>query len=100
MKVREGYALRSVLDEKIVLPEGEKMVDFSGAIVLSDSAAFIWEHLRQDVGREELLDLVTAEFDVEREKAGHDLDALLERLDEYGVLEKGYAASLPMGREQ
>ena len=35
VKVREGYVLRSVLDEKIVLPKGEEMVDFSGAIVLA-----------------------------------------------------------------
>lgn len=91
MKVREGYVLRSVLDEKIVLPKGEEMVDFSGAIVLSDSVAFIWEHLQQDVEKEELLDFVTAEFDVERKTAEQDLDALLKRLDEYGVLEKGTA---------
>lgn len=87
MKIREGFTLRSVADEHIVIPTGGNIDKFGGAVVLSEVAAFIFEQLQQPVSREDLLALVLAEFDVDRAAAAADLDELLAQLRELELLE-------------
>ena len=88
MKVNQDYELRDILDEHIVLPKGNEMEDFSGAIVLSEVSAFVWNLLQEDVSEEQILDRVTQEYEVGREQAAEDLRKLLSQLDDYGVLIK------------
>jgi hypothetical protein len=89
MKIREGFTLRKVADEHIVIPTGGNIDKFGGAVVLSEVAAFIFEQLQQPVSREDLLALVLAEFDVDRATAAADLDALLAQLRELELLLEG-----------
>ena len=88
MQIKEGFVLRNVADEHMVMPTGDNIARFGGAVVLSDTAAFIFEQLRQPVSREDLLDLVLAEFDVDADTAARDLDALLAQFTEMGLLEE------------
>jgi len=87
MKIREGFTLRNVADEFIVMPTGENIAKFEGAVVLSDVAAFAFEQLRRPVSREDLLSLILAEYDVDAETATADLDALLAQFREMNLLE-------------
>lgn len=87
MKVNQDYELRNILDEHIVLPKGSEMEDFSGAIILSEVSAFVWNLLQEDVTEDEILRAVTTEYEVTEEQARQDLEKLLKQLDEYGVLE-------------
>lgn len=88
MKIREGFTLRNVADEFIVIPTGENIAKFEGAVVLSDVAAFVFEQLKRPVSREDLLALVLAEFDVDKATASADLDALLAQFREMELLEE------------
>ena len=87
MKIREGFVLRNVADEHMVMPTGENVGKFGGAVVLSDVAAFAFEQLRRPVSREDLLSLILAEYDVDAETATADLDALLAQFREMNLLE-------------
>ena len=87
MKIREGFVLRNVADEHMVMPTGENVGKFGGAVVLSDVAAFAFEQLRRPVSREDLLSLILAEYDVDAETAAADLDALLAQFREMNLLE-------------
>ncbi|MDI9520808.1 MAG: PqqD family peptide modification chaperone [Bacillota bacterium] len=88
MKIKEGFTLRNVADEHMVMPTGENIDKFGGAVVLSDAAAFIFKQLQQSVSREDLLDLMLAEFDVDEVTAAADLDALLTQFRELEMLEE------------
>lgn len=88
MKIKSGFILRNIVGEKIVMPVGENINKFEGALVLNEVSAFIWEKLQQPIAREDLLDLILAEYDVERDSASRDLDAFLKRLDDYQILEE------------
>ena len=88
MKIREGFTLRNVADEFIVMPTGENIAKFDGAVVLSAVAAFVFEQLKQPVSREDLLALVLAEFEVDEATASADLDALLAQFREMELLEE------------
>ena len=87
MKIKEGFVLRDVVDEHIVMPAGENINRFDGALVLNDVSAFIWNALKAPIAREDLLSLILGEFDVDETTASKDLDATLQSLSDFGVLE-------------
>lgn len=87
MKARDGFVLRTIVDEYMIMPTGANISQFDGTVVLNEVSAFIWEKLQQPVTREMLLAALLAEYDVTPAVAEKDLDALLQRLAEYGLLE-------------
>ena len=88
MKIKEGFVLRNVVDEFIVMPTGDNIAKFEGAVVLNEVSAFIFRQLENPVSREDLLAAMLNEYDVDEATAAADLDALLEKFAEMGVLEK------------
>ncbi len=88
MQIRENFILRNIGDEHMVMPTGDNIAKFGGAVVLSDTAAFIFEQLKQPISREDVLALVLSEFDVDAETAAQDLDELLKQFEEMGILEE------------
>ncbi len=86
MQIRENFILRNIGDEHMVMPTGENIAKFGGAVVLSDTAAFIFEQLKQPIAREDLVKLIVGEFDVDEATAGKDLDELVDGFREMGIL--------------
>jgi len=87
MKIKEGFVLRNVVDEFIVMPTGDNIAKFEGAVVLNEVAAFIFEKMKNPVSRDDLLTAMLNEFDVDEATAAADLDALIEKLTEMGLIE-------------
>lgn len=87
MKVKDGFVLRNVVDEFIVMPTGDNIAKFDGAVVLNEVSAFVFEQMKRPVSREDLLEAVLNEFEVDEATAKADLDALIEKLAEMGLIE-------------
>lgn len=87
MKVKDGFVLRNVVDEYIVMPTGDNIAKFDGAVVLNEVSAFVFEQMKNPVSREDLLEAVLNEFEVDEATAKADLDALIEKLTEMGLIE-------------
>lgn len=87
MKAKEGFILRNVVDEHILMPTGDNIGRFNGTVLMNDVSAFIWEKMKNPISREDLLIAILDEFEVEKTIASADLDALLSTLKEYGVIE-------------
>jgi len=87
MKIKEGFVLRNVVDEYIVMPTGDNIAKFDGAVVLNDVSAFVFEQLQHAVSREDLLCAILNEFEVDEATAAADLDALLAQFCEVGLLD-------------
>ena len=88
MKIKEGFVLRNVVDEHIVMPTGDNIAKFEGAVVLNDVSAFVFEQLQHPVGMEDLLEAVLNEFEVDEATAKADLEALIAKFEEMGLIEK------------
>lgn len=86
MKIKEGFILRNIVDEWIVMPTGSNIKDFEGAIVLNEVSAFIWKKLESAISREDLLKAITDEYDIDEQAAANDLDEFLGRLEEMSFL--------------
>ena len=87
MKARGGFILRTLAGEYVLTPVGEQMKSFDGVAVMNGLAAFIWEKLQGDVSRQELISAILDEFDIDEETCARDLDAVLEKMRDMGVIE-------------
>ncbi len=78
MKIREGFELRNVCGEHVVIAEGLAHLDFSKMIHLNETAAYLWEQVKnRDFDAEVLADLLCAEYEVENSVAKADSEALI-----------------------
>lgn len=46
MKIKDSFILRKIAGEDMVVPVGESIADFNGAISLNETAAFYGENFR------------------------------------------------------
>ncbi|MBR2996003.1 MAG: PqqD family protein [Lachnospiraceae bacterium] len=88
MKAKSGFVLREVVGEYILMPVGENIGHFNGTIIMNDVAALVWKKLQNPVSRDDLLAAILDEFSIWEDVAAADLDKLLEKLKNYGVIEE------------
>lgn len=87
MKIKEGFVLRKVAGEYIVMPTGSNIAKFDGAIALNDVSAFLFEQLKNPVSKEDLLTALLNEYEVDKETAANDIDAIVLKFAEMGIIE-------------
>ena len=108
MKIKENFILRKIAGDDVVVPIGENIADFNGAITLNETAALLWKELEtgstreelkaslckeydvpeEKAYREELKASLCKEYDVPEEKAYKDIDKFVNILQEHGILEE------------
>ena len=81
MKLKEGFILRTVAGQTVVLPSGG-VTNLDMMITLNDTGRFLWEKLTVDAEKTDLVDVLLAEYDVDREGAEKSVDAFVARLKE------------------
>lgn len=86
MKVKEGYLLRSFGDDYIVVATGEDSEDFNRLITLNSVGAFIFKKIKDDISREELIDSMIDQYEVDRATVEKDVDIYIDKLKEAGLL--------------
>ena len=88
MKIKEGFTLRPMLGEYIVVGEGLAQVNFNKMLSLNESAAYLWEAVAgKEFTRESLVQILLDRYEVTEEQAGADVDKLLESWRKEGILE-------------
>ena len=86
MKIKDGFVLRNICDEYIVVAVGRQTLDFKGLIKLKETGAFLWEQLKNERSEEELLTALRAEYAVDEATAKADIAAFLASLKEAALL--------------
>lgn len=86
MKVKEGFVLRKVGKEQVVVALGEASALLNGLIKLNDSGVMLWKLLEQGAERNELADALLQKYDISQEQAEKDVDSFLEPLIEIGCI--------------
>ena len=71
MKVKNGFNLRTICGEYIIVAEGKENIDFSNIISMNDSAAYLWKILqsKDSFTVEDMTQLLLQEYEVEEEIA-------------------------------
>lgn len=87
MKIKEGFMLRNVADNYIVVPVGKASLEFKGLINLNGVGAFIWECLEKETTIEEVIDKVIQEYGIDSELAKRDVNNFINKLIEDKLLD-------------
>ena len=85
MKLKEGFVLRTISGQTVVLPTGGDL-DLSMMIKLNDTGCFIWERLEKGAEVEELVEDMLKEYDVSKEKATEYVEEFVQKVKENGFL--------------
>ena len=88
MKLKEGFILRKVANTDVVIPVGNNIANFNGIITLNETAAFLWNLLKQGVELPAMVEAIVAEFEVSKETAQVDVEEFTKQLQEADMLEE------------
>ena len=86
MKTREGFVLREVGGNHVVVAVGDAVKIFNGMIQLNETGAFLWKKLSVGTEIDELVEQTTKEFKVEKDVAERDVKEFVESLKEANLI--------------
>ena len=86
MKLREGFILKKILDDYIVVPTGDNIVDFAVAVSLNETGAFLWHQLEQEKTEDELILALSSEYEVGADEVSSDVAEFVEMLRKHNFL--------------
>lgn len=89
MRLKEGFVLREVCGETVIIGEGLGAVDFGKLLVLNETAAWLWKQARRmgDFTIESLALRLCGEYDVTADVAIDDVAGIVGKWQEIDVVE-------------
>ena len=93
MHTIEGFKLRKLGNEYILVGESMALINFNKMITLNETAAFLWQHAEEltvkngEFTTSELCRALCREYEVAPEKALSDIEATVSSWLEAGVVE-------------
>ena len=86
MKLKEGFMLKKILDDYIVVPTGDNIVDFAVAVSLNETGAFLWKELECEKTPEELAQALAAEYEITVDEVEADVKEFIDLLKAHNFL--------------
>ncbi|SNU04157.1 Coenzyme PQQ synthesis protein D (PqqD) [Prevotellaceae bacterium MN60] len=89
MKQKEGFVLRTVCGEHVIVGEGLGTIDFGKLISLNETAAWLWKKADEmgDFDIDSLTKALCEEYDVEPDQARQDVTKMVGHWQELGIVE-------------
>ena len=84
MKLKEGYLLKEVAGNHVIIPVGN--ISFDGMMKLNETGVLIWKCLEKGLTEDDILSAFLKEYDVEEERARQDIAAFIDRLKKAKIL--------------
>lgn len=88
MKIKNGFELRDVCGENVIIAHGVENIDFTKVISLNESAALIWKQVEgRNFTEEDMVKILLDEYEVEEQQAREDVKQLLDSWMKAGLVE-------------
>lgn len=89
MKVKNGFNLREVCGEHIIVAEGDENIDFSNIISMNESSAYLWEEVQKKgtFTVDNLVELICNQYEIDETTAHKDAIALAAQWGTAGIIE-------------
>lgn len=88
MKIKDGYILKKVAGENIVIAIGEARISFNGIITFNEVGAEVFERLDGTRTLEQIVDEIAAIYNAPREIIESDIKKLIEKMKNHGLIEE------------
>ena len=85
MKIKEGFLLRSIAQEIVVVPVSGDL-DLNMMIKLNETGRFLWEQLQSETPVDEVVQAVLRKYDIEEAAARNYVEAFVKDLEKHGFL--------------
>ena len=87
MRTKNGFRLRELGGDYILIGESSELVNFNNIISLNESAAYLWENVQgKDFDVDTLTQLLLDEYDVTEDVAREDAQATIDDWKEIGII--------------
>ena len=89
MKIKNGFVLRQVCGENVIVGEGLDAINFGKMLALNETAAWLWQQA-QAMGEftiEALADKLCDEYEVTPDEARRDVAAIIDEWNAVDVIE-------------
>jgi len=89
MKIKNGFVLRQVCGENVIVGEGLDAINFGKMLALNETAAWLWQQA-QAMGEftiEALADKLCDEYEVSPDEARRDVAAIIDEWKAVNVVE-------------
>ena len=87
MKIKEGYVIRQVMGNYVVIATGEESRNFHGMVKLNETAASIWNYIADGKNEDEIIAAMMEQYEVEEQKLRDDVKKTIETLVAQGLVE-------------
>ena len=89
MRIKNGFVLRKVCGENVIMGEGLGAINFGNLLVLNESAAWLWEQAEEmgDFTIEALAENLCDEYEVSAEEAHQDVVEIVGDWQKVNVIE-------------
>lgn len=87
MKLKSSFVVHSIANSQIMVPIGDSADSFHGFVRSNETAAFIVENLKEDTSKEQLVQKLLNEYDVDESNASKAVDYVVDMLNKIGALE-------------
>lgn len=85
MRLKEGFVLRTVAGQTVVVPSGDEL-NINIMITLNGTGRFLWEHLATDTDEAALASALLAEYDVDEATAKTAVEDFVAKLNHHEFL--------------
>ena len=86
MKIKDGFVLREVAGNTVVVPLGNEHT-FSNMLKLNETGKLLWERLTKGATLEELCSLLVEEYEVDETTAKADAERFVSTLQKWNIIE-------------
>ncbi len=86
MIMNPKFELVEIAGEYMAVPVGDEAAAFQGIVALTDATYFLLQNMNVQQTKESLLDSLTNEFEVETSVAKKDLEELIPKLLDLGLI--------------
>ena len=89
MRIKEGFKLREIAGENLIVNQGASEADFTKIISLNKSARLLWDRvIGIDFAVEQVASILVEEYGIDIELATKDAGRWIHSLEEQGIIEK------------
>lgn len=89
MRIKDGFELKNIHGEYIVISKEKSTLMPHNSIILTDTAVFLWNLLKnQDVTKAEMLNALIENFDISTVLALGNIDVFVRTMRENGIIEE------------
>ena len=89
MKVKNGFNLREVCGENIIVAEGDENIDCSNIISMNESSAYLWQEVQKldNFTIDTLTQLLCEQYEIDEATAKKDVTTLATQWAAAGIIE-------------